>query len=225
MLGTKCDCQSDKAVSSDGYFARWCDSIAERLSLSLLVCHFTGDRMQPCWVTVVHICLWFFNTKLKNTNEWFSFADEGKDLLNVTKMLYYESFLLIIKNKFFDLCNKLYCLSQCRCSLRVTVWLKWSRAAAFQPMISGKCSRGTSRSACAASQRLTAWARRRCSAPGWPSLTPSTAATKIRARHSSAWLPARPPSWSWARTSCTRCSRTSSASKSLSTSCFIKPAR
>ena len=116
-------------------------------------------------------------------------------------------------------------LSRCRCSWRVTVWLRWSRVVASRPMISGKCSRGTLRSACAAFQRSTAWARRRSSAPGWPSLTPSTVVTKIHARHSNAWPRARLPNSSSARTSCTRCSKTSSASKSLSTSCCTRPAR
>lgn len=116
-------------------------------------------------------------------------------------------------------------LSRCRCFLRVTAWQRWSRAAASRPTISGKCSRGTSRSACAASRRSTVSAKRRCSAPGWRSLTRSTVATRIHARRSSAWPPARLLSWSSARTSCTRCFRTSSASRSLSTSCFTKPAR
>jgi len=116
-------------------------------------------------------------------------------------------------------------LSQHRFSWRVTVWLRWSRAAASQPVISEKCLRGTSKSVCVAFRRLTAWARRQCSAPGWPSLTPSPEVMRIHEKLSNAWQPARPQSWSSARTSCMRCSRISSASKSLSTSCFIRPVR
>lgn len=71
MLRTKCDCQSDKAVSSDGYFTWWCDNIASTASVPVSL-SLAGDREQPwpCWVTALHaVCLWFFYSKSTQTQK------------------------------------------------------------------------------------------------------------------------------------------------------------
>lgn len=116
-------------------------------------------------------------------------------------------------------------LASCRAFLRVSACLGWCKAAAAPLMTSVRSSRRTSSVAFAASRRSTAWAKRRCWAPGSPNTTPSTGETMTCGVSHSGRTSAPCRSSSSAKSSCTRCSSRSSASASLSTSCCTTPAR
>lgn len=117
------------------------------------------------------------------------------------------------------------CLHSTRYSSRVTGWLAWSAAEGARQTTSVMFSKRTSRGGSAACRRSTGWARRRCWAPGWPSLTPSTEGKRISAasQHGCPWVRCR-SSFS-ARNSCTRCSSRSLGLRKSNISCFIIAAR
>lgn len=125
-----------------------------------------------------------------------------------------------------DTRDSMFCSRPNRFSWKVTVCAGWCRAAAARPMTLARFSRSTLRSGSAACRRSTASAKRRFWAPGWRSLTLSTAARKKTPGSTSrGWRRAPPLSSSSAKTSCMKCSSRSLVSRSLSISSFIMPAR